>query len=116
MPIVVTKIDVKPEDQQFRHRHDVGGLREEHRADANPYETLALDYVQWASSFPGVLDRRGYPKDENTWVTVTVFEDQEAYDRFREAAKNHPYRAQRTEYANSIGITSTTTVDDLPAK
>lgn len=112
MPIVVTRTDVKPAAAEFYHMHEIGGFREEHRDTLNDFQREMLDYINWVLAFPGVLDRRGYAKDENTWVTVVVFEDQVAYDKFSEAIKDHPTVQKRIEYGKSINIVSTTTVTE----
>lgn len=113
MPIVRTRIDVKPADAQFRHGDEI---REENREVLDTDQTEMLNYVNWVLSYPGVLDRRAYAKDEHTWVTIIVFEDMAAHDKFEEANKDHPTVLKRIAYGKSIGITSTITVEDHPAE
>jgi hypothetical protein len=112
MPILLTRTDVKPENTQFNHMHEIGGFREKHREILDDYQKEMLDYINWVLAFPGVLDRRAYPKDEHTWVTVTVFEDMEAYLAFDKATKEHPTVLKRIELGKSIGVISTRTITE----
>jgi hypothetical protein len=117
MPIIVTRTDVKPSDKTFSHRHSDGGVREEHRETATPDELLYIEYINWVGSYPGILDRRGYPLDENTWVSVMVFEDHEAYLKFKDDYRNHPkFYEYRLRKATESGIVSTYTITEEPFK
>jgi hypothetical protein len=113
MPFIVTITDTKPEDQDFDHLHAEGGVREEHRETATTYQAELLDYIKWVQSYPGVLDRRGYAKDDHTWVTVTVFETEEYYRQFQIDAQQHPTVLKRKELGANRGIVRTITTEQI---
>lgn len=113
MPYIVTITDVKPEEEQFNHLHEDGGIREEHRATATDYQTELLDYIKWVQSYPGVLDRRGYAKDDHTWITVTVFEHKQDYEKFQIDAQAHPAVLNRKALGESRRIVRTITTEEI---
>ena len=109
MPIIVTKTDVKPEDQSFRHSHETNGFTEA----TSEVQQEMLDHLDWCRAFPGVISRTGNAADDHTWVTTTIFESLEAYEIFKTAVESSPYAQKRIAFGKSIGIVSTTEVKEI---